>query len=78
MRTSRSLLMLLALLAAGLLSASAASADTWPMFHRDARHAGVSTQTAISSANASTLGVNGRSTRGRSHAPRRWSRTPSS
>ncbi|HEY0388830.1 MAG TPA: PQQ-binding-like beta-propeller repeat protein [Gaiellales bacterium] len=49
-----------AVLAAAVLlaAAPAAGADTWPMFHHDGTHTGLSSETAISSANASTLGVN--------------------
>ena len=39
------------------LAAGSAAADPWPMFHRDQRHAGVSPETFVSTANASTLGV---------------------
>ena len=46
----------LALLA--LAAPAAASADTWPTFHHDNTHSGVSSETAINTATAASLGVN--------------------
>src|SRR5438477_9242836 len=55
-RFSRRSLACALLVVAGAVVPSAA-ADDWPMFHRDALHSGLSAETAISVANASTLGV---------------------
>jgi len=54
----RKLLPPLAVIALAAAIVPLAAADTWPMFHHDAAHGGVSAETAISSANANTLGVN--------------------
>src|SRR5439155_27372647 len=39
------------------LTAGVALAYPWPVFHRDQTHSGVSPETFVSTANASTLGV---------------------
>lgn len=38
-------------------AASPAAADTWPMFHRDARHTGLSSETGPSASDAASLGA---------------------
>jgi outer membrane protein assembly factor BamB len=48
---------LVAFVVAGTMTAGAAWANPWPMFHRDRTHTGVSPETFVSTSNASTLGV---------------------
>ncbi len=36
---------------------AAASADTWPTFHHDTSHSGLSSETAVNTTTAASLGV---------------------
>src|SRR5947207_75108 len=47
-----------ALVLLALVTPAAASAGTWPMFHHDNNHSGVSSETAVNTTTAASLGVN--------------------